>query len=229
MKGQPWLQPTISSTLLLYGTNTAQEKNLSDFGEGHQCLHTFPCPRAFTREQVFSRLTVSGLLKPALRIALFIRPTQFLLSLMTIQRNLFPNSPPLSHCSVSFARFQCGTPRRLQGDRHYLYAKNLEKISLTPTLMSDHEEDCHHADCCHPEEEELAVGLVSYHFQPVSGRRSPNLRRSLPMVCFVVIELVLEDEVCGELDQIVDGVVDKFSWPPDYLLFDSRVRLVLNC
>ena len=62
-----------------------------------------------------------------------------------------------------------------------------------------------------------------------SGRRAPNLRRSKQMVGLVAIELVLEDEVCGELDQILDIVVDKFSWPPHNLLFDSRVRQVLNC
>ena len=69
-----------------------------------------------------------------------------------------------------------------------------------------------------------------------SGRRAPNLRRSKPMVGLVAIELVLEDDfrfACdlrrSELDQIFDIVVDKFSWPPQNLLFDSRVRLVLNC
>ena len=49
------------------------------------------------------------------------------------------------------------------------------------------------------------------------------------MVGLVAFELALEDEVCGELDQILDIVVQKFSWPPDNLLHDSWVRLVLNC
>ena len=62
-----------------------------------------------------------------------------------------------------------------------------------------------------------------------SGRRAPNLRRAKQIVGLVAIEPVLGDEVCGELDQILDIVVDKFSWPPHILLFDSRVRLVLNC
>ena len=48
------------------------------------------------------------------------------------------------------------------------------------------------------------------------------------MVGLVAIELVLEDEVCGELGQILDIVVDKFSWPPQNLLSDSWVRLVLK-
>ena len=61
------------------------------------------------------------------------------------------------------------------------------------------------------------------------GRRAPNLRRAKQMVGLVAIELVLEDEVCGVLGQILDSVVDKFSWPPQNLLFDSWVRLVLNC
>ena len=62
-----------------------------------------------------------------------------------------------------------------------------------------------------------------------SGRHAPNLRRSKQTVGLVAIEPVLEDEVCGGLDQILDKVVDKFSWPPHNLLFDSRVRLGLNC
>ena len=62
-----------------------------------------------------------------------------------------------------------------------------------------------------------------------SGRRAPNLRRVKQMVGLVAIELVLGDEVCGELDQILETVVDKFSWTPHTLLFDSRVRLVPNC
>ena len=33
----------------------------------------------------------------------------------------------------------------------------------------------------------------------------------------------------GELGQILDVDVDKLSWPPHNLLFDSWVRLVLNC
>ena len=49
-------------------------------------------------------------------------------------------------------------------------------------------------------------------------RRAPNLRRAKQMVCLVAIELVLEEEVCGELDQILEKVVDKFSWPPQNLL-----------
>ena len=44
----------------------------------------------------------------------------------------------------------------------------------------------------------------------------------------VAIESVLEDEVSGEFDQILDRVVDHFSWPPHNLLFDSRVLWVLN-
>ena len=62
-----------------------------------------------------------------------------------------------------------------------------------------------------------------------SGRRAPNLRRAKQTVGLVTIELVLEDEVCGELGQIVEKVVDKFSWPPYNFLSDSWVRLVLNC
>ena len=62
-----------------------------------------------------------------------------------------------------------------------------------------------------------------------SGRRAPKLLRAKQIVGLVAIELVLGDEVCGELDQILEKVVDKFSWPPHNLLFDSRVRLVLNC
>ena len=62
-----------------------------------------------------------------------------------------------------------------------------------------------------------------------SGRRAPILRRSKHMVGLVAIELVLEDEVCGEIDQILDRDVDKFSLLPHHLFFDSRVRLVLNC
>ena len=62
-----------------------------------------------------------------------------------------------------------------------------------------------------------------------SGRRAPNLLRAKQMVGLVAVELVLEDEVCGELGQILDIVVDKFSWPPHNLLSDSWVRLVLNC
>ena len=61
-----------------------------------------------------------------------------------------------------------------------------------------------------------------------SDRRAPNLRRAKQMVGLVAIELVLGDEVCGELDQILEKVVDKFSWPPHNLLFHSWVRLVLN-
>ena len=61
-----------------------------------------------------------------------------------------------------------------------------------------------------------------------SGRRAANLRRSKQMVGLVAIEFVLEDEICGVLDQILDRVVDKFSWPPHNLVFDSRVRLVLS-
>ena len=49
------------------------------------------------------------------------------------------------------------------------------------------------------------------------------------MVGLVAIELVLEDEDCGELGQILEKDVDKFSRPPHILLFDSWVRLVLNC
>ena len=62
-----------------------------------------------------------------------------------------------------------------------------------------------------------------------SGRRAPNLRRAMQMVGLVASELVLEDEVRGELGQILEKVVDKFSWPPHSLLTDSWVRLVLNC
>ena len=61
------------------------------------------------------------------------------------------------------------------------------------------------------------------------GRRAPNLRRAKQMVGLVAIELVLEDEVCGELGQILDIDVDNYSWPPPNVLFDSWVRLVLNC
>ena len=39
-----------------------------------------------------------------------------------------------------------------------------------------------------------------------SGRRAPNLRRAKQMVGLVAIELVLEDEVCRELNQILDIV-----------------------
>ena len=51
------------------------------------------------------------------------------------------------------------------------------------------------------------------------GRRAPNLRRAEQMVGLVTIELLLEDEVCGELGPILDIDVDKFSWPPHNLLF----------
>ena len=59
--------------------------------------------------------------------------------------------------------------------------------------------------------------------------RAPNLRRAKQMVGLVKIELVLEDEVCGEVGQILEIVVHKFSWPQDNLLFDSWVRWVLSC
>ena len=61
------------------------------------------------------------------------------------------------------------------------------------------------------------------------GRCAPNLRRAKQMVGLVAFELALEDEVCGELGQILGKDVHKFSWPLDNLLFDSRVRSVLNC
>ena len=48
------------------------------------------------------------------------------------------------------------------------------------------------------------------------------------MVGLVAFELTLEDEVCGELGQILDIDVLQFSWPPDNLLLDSWVRSVLN-
>ena len=73
------------------------------------------------------------------------------------------------------------------------------------------------------------VFAESYHFQPLFGSTRSNLRRAKQMVGLVAIELVPEDSVCGELDQILGTVVDKFSWPPHSLLFDSWVRLVLNC
>ena len=62
-----------------------------------------------------------------------------------------------------------------------------------------------------------------------SGPRAPGPRRSKQMVGLIAIELGLEDEVCGELDQILDRVVDKFSWPPHNLLSDSWFCLALNC
>ena len=62
-----------------------------------------------------------------------------------------------------------------------------------------------------------------------SGRRAPSLRRAKQMVGLVAIEIVLGAEVCGELDQILDIIVDKFSWPSHNLLFHSCVRFVLNC
>ena len=75
--------------------------------------------------------------------------------------------------------------------------------------------------------------LVFAEYRPTSSlssdRRAPNLRRAKQMVGLVAIELVLGDDVCGELDQILEKVVDKFSWPPHDLLLHSRVRLVLNC
>ena len=49
------------------------------------------------------------------------------------------------------------------------------------------------------------------------------------MIGQVAIELVLEDEVCGELGQSLDIVIDNIFWPPQKLLSDSWVRLVLNC
>ena len=61
------------------------------------------------------------------------------------------------------------------------------------------------------------------------GRRAQDLRRAKQMVGLVAIELVLEDEVCGELGQILDMDVHKFSWPPNNLLLDSWVRSALNC
>ena len=61
------------------------------------------------------------------------------------------------------------------------------------------------------------------------GRRAPNLRRAKQMVGLVAFELALENEVCGELGQILDIDVRNFSWPPDNVLFDSWVRSVLNC
>ena len=51
----------------------------------------------------------------------------------------------------------------------------------------------------------------------------------MQMVGLVAFELAVGDEVCGELDQILDIDVHNFSWPPDNLLFDSWVRSVLNC
>ena len=59
-------------------------------------------------------------------------------------------------------------------------------------------------------------------------RRAPNLRRAKQMVGLVAFELALEDEVCGDLGQILDIVIHKFSWPPHNPLFDSWVRSVLN-
>ena len=50
----------------------------------------------------------------------------------------------------------------------------------------------------------------------------------MQMVGLVANELVLEDDVCGELGQTLEKDVDKFSSPPHNLLFDSWVRLVLN-
>ena len=94
--------------------------------------------------------------------------------------------------------------------------------------VCDHEEDCHHADAILRKKSSVfAVCRTTSSLS--SGRRAPNLRRAKQMVCLVAIELVLEDEVCGELGQILDIDVDKFSWPPHNLLFDSWVRLVLNC
>ena len=46
------------------------------------------------------------------------------------------------------------------------------------------------------------------------GRRAPNLRHAKQMVGLVAFELALEDEVSGELGQILDIVDHKFSWPP---------------
>ena len=43
-----------------------------------------------------------------------------------------------------------------------------------------------------------------------SGRHAPHLRRAKQMVGLVAIELVLEDEVCGELGQILEKTLTKF-------------------
>ena len=65
-------------TSLFWGTNTAQERNPSDFGESHRCLSHVPLSSCLARQQVSLRLCACGLFKPALWIALFIGPTQFL-------------------------------------------------------------------------------------------------------------------------------------------------------
>ena len=49
-----------------------------------RCLHTFSCPRACTHEQVLTRLTVSGLFKPALWIAPFHQTDSVPWSLMVV-------------------------------------------------------------------------------------------------------------------------------------------------
>ena len=48
---------------------------------------------------------------------------------------------------------------------------------------------CHHEDCCHPEEEELADGFE------VLGRHAPSLHRAQRMVDLVAVELAHWDEV----------------------------------
>ena len=82
---------------------------------------------------------------------------------------------------------------------------DVKKICHSPNfVVCDLEEDCQHADVCHPERKTL-VSVV-----PVAVcLRVDALRRSKQMVRLVTMELVLEDEVCGEFDQILHMIVGK--------------------
>ena len=100
--------------------------------------------------------------------------------------------------------------------RPTLMSVNVKKTATTPQTVAILKKSLVFAEC-----------RTTSSLSP--GRRAPNLRRATQMDGLVAIELVLEDEVCGELGQILDIVVDKISWPPRNLLSDSWVRLVLNC
>ena len=72
-------------------------------------------------------------------------------------------------------------------------------------------------------------GVLGLSCGPPWGSTRSEPSSSQAKVGLVAIELVLEDEVCDELDQTLESVVGKFSWSPHNLLFDLTVRLVLNC
>ena len=63
--------------------------------------------------------------------------------------------------------------------------------------------------------------LLKAESRTTSRLSLPNLRRTKQMAGLVAVELAREDGVFGELGQILDIDVHKFSWPPDDLLFDS--------